>query len=109
MGWDAWMRVQDWVLLGGGCLLGVFSLLALSTRMLDARWARRPSGIKRGRLYAKGSCLMSLALIANASFDLFVSAKWLAVILLVFQFACLGGCVWLWVVANRVTSESPTR
>ncbi|MGI5268664.1 hypothetical protein ACQEUU_05900 [Nonomuraea sp. CA-218870] len=93
MGVDAWMRVLDWVMLGGGFLLGLFSLLALSTRVL-ARWARSPSGVKRGRLYAKGCCLMSLALIANASFSLFVSAVWLGVILVVFQFACLGGFVY---------------
>lgn len=105
MGWDEWMRLLDWAQLGCGGLLGVFCLLALGTGMLEERGGRRPDGVRRGRLYAKGLALFSLFLMVSATKDLFVSARWLELALIVFEFACLGGYGWLLVAANRVRSE----
>ncbi|MEV0351599.1 hypothetical protein AB0H88_38005 [Nonomuraea sp. NPDC050680] len=109
MTWNAWMGVLHWAAFGIGCALGAFSLLALNTNLMNARWQRHPGGIRAGRLMAKAGCLMAALLIAMTSTSLFDFPHWLGLALIALQLVCLGGYVWLMLVAHRIRPEKASR
>ncbi|MEV1244255.1 hypothetical protein [Nonomuraea sp. NPDC049750] len=106
MTWNAWMGVLHWAAFVMACAVGAFGLLALNTKLLHARWQRHRGGIRAGQLIAKAACLLAVFLMAMASIALFDFPRWLVPALIPLQLVCLGGYIWLWLVAQRIRSEN---
>ncbi|WP_214321405.1 hypothetical protein [Nonomuraea sediminis] len=105
MGFDAWLAAIHWAGLTLGCALGVFGILGLTTRFVESRWQHRRGGVRAGRMIAGTVCLMSLFLIMKSSTSLFPFPHWLEVVLVVAQFCCFGGYLWLYLAARRIGSH----
>jgi hypothetical protein len=97
MTWNAWMGVLHWAAFGMACAVGAFGLLTLNTKLLHARWQRQRGGIRAGQLIAK------------AGIALFEFPPWLVLALIPLQLVCLGGYIWLWLMAQRIRSENAPR
>lgn len=87
-----------------GVGLGILGLLVLNTELWVDRWEHRRGGLRVRRLYGWFAMVVSLLLIASAGDDLLDVPRWLSVVLLIVQFACIGGGLWLWRAASRARS-----